>query len=111
MGFLAKYPGTKMLLRPVEMRFSYPDSFAVASPDAYETLLWDVMNNDPTLFMRAARLKRRGRFLCQHWMHGWNRLQTVFPTTLLAVGGRRRPTSFLLARGTHGERSRESPVV
>ena len=42
-----------MLLQPVEMRFSYPDSFAGASPDAYETLLWDVMNNDPTLFMRA----------------------------------------------------------
>ena len=63
MGFLAKYPGTKMLLQPVEMRFSYPDSFAVASPDAYETLLWDVMNNDPTLFMRADQVEAAWQIL------------------------------------------------
>jgi len=48
-----------MLLRPVEMRFNYQDAFAVPSPDAYETLLWDVMNNDPTLFMRADQLLAR----------------------------------------------------
>jgi len=57
LGFQAKYPGPKMLLRPVEMRFNYEDSFAVPSPDAYETLLWDVMNNDPTLFMRADQVE------------------------------------------------------
>ena len=57
MGFQAKYPGPKMLLRPVEMRFAYQDSFAVRSPDAYETLLWDVMNDDPTLFMRADQVE------------------------------------------------------
>jgi glucose-6-phosphate 1-dehydrogenase len=57
MGFQAKYPGPQMLLRPVAMRFSYPESFAVPSPDAYETLLWDVMNDDPTLFMRADQIE------------------------------------------------------
>jgi glucose-6-phosphate 1-dehydrogenase len=57
LGFQAKYPGPKMLLRPVEMRFGYQESFAVPSPDAYETLLWDVMNNDPTLFMRADQVE------------------------------------------------------
>jgi glucose-6-phosphate 1-dehydrogenase len=57
LGFQAKYPGPKMLLRPVEMRFSYQESFAIPSPDAYETLLWDVMNNDPTLFMRADQVE------------------------------------------------------
>ncbi|MGB7630770.1 MAG: glucose-6-phosphate dehydrogenase [Candidatus Deferrimicrobium sp.] len=57
MGFQAKYPGPKMLLRPVEMRFTYQDSFSVPSPYAYETLLWDVMNNDPTLFMRADQVE------------------------------------------------------
>jgi glucose-6-phosphate 1-dehydrogenase len=63
MGFQAKYPGPKMLLRPVEMRFSYRDSFAVSSPDAYETLLWDVMNNDPTLFMRADQVEAAWQLL------------------------------------------------
>ena len=57
LGFQAKYPGPKMLLRPVEMRFNYEESFAAPSPDAYETLLWDVMNNDPTLFMREDQVE------------------------------------------------------
>jgi glucose-6-phosphate 1-dehydrogenase len=57
LGFQAKFPGPQMLLRPVEMRFNYEESFAAPSPDAYETLLWDVMNNDPTLFMRADQVE------------------------------------------------------
>jgi glucose-6-phosphate 1-dehydrogenase len=57
MSFQAKYPGPKMLLRPVEMRFTYQEGFAIPTPDAYETLLWDVMNNDPTLFMRADQIE------------------------------------------------------
>jgi glucose-6-phosphate 1-dehydrogenase len=61
--FQAKYPGPKMLLRPVEMRFTYKDSFAVPSPDAYETLLWDVMNRDPTLFMRNDQVEAAWRLL------------------------------------------------
>jgi glucose-6-phosphate 1-dehydrogenase len=63
MGFQAKYPGPKLMLRPVEMRFNYRDSFAVPSPDAYETLLWDVMNNDPTLFMRADQVEAAWQLL------------------------------------------------
>ena len=63
LGFQAKYPGTTMLLRPVEMRFSYKESFEAPSPDAYETLLWDVMNNDPTLFMRADQVEAAWRLL------------------------------------------------
>lgn len=61
--FQAKYPGPTMILRPAEMRFRYRDNFAVPSPDAYETLLWDVMNNDPTLFMREDQIEASWRFL------------------------------------------------
>jgi glucose-6-phosphate 1-dehydrogenase len=57
LGFQAKYPGPKMQLRPVDMRFSYHESFEAPSPDAYETLLWDVMKNDATLFMRADQVE------------------------------------------------------
>ncbi len=57
MGFQAKVPGPRMLLRPVEMRFNYQDSFSVPSPDAYETLLSDVINHDPTLFMRTDQVE------------------------------------------------------
>ncbi len=55
--FQAKQPGPKMHLRSVEMQFNYRDAFAGQSPDAYETLLWDVMKNDPTLFMRADQVE------------------------------------------------------
>jgi glucose-6-phosphate 1-dehydrogenase len=51
--FEAKYPGLEMRLSPVIMQFYYREAFKVPSPDAYETLLIDVMRNDPTLFMRA----------------------------------------------------------
>ncbi len=55
--FQAKQPGSKMLLRSVDMQFNYADSFAILSPDAYETLLWDIMKNDATLFMRADQVE------------------------------------------------------
>jgi glucose-6-phosphate 1-dehydrogenase len=63
LNFQAKYPGAKLQLRPVEMRFSYRDSFATPSPEAYETLLWDVMKNDATLFMRADQVESAWRLL------------------------------------------------
>jgi len=35
------------------MRFTYREAFQTTLPDAYETLLLDVMLGDATLFMRA----------------------------------------------------------
>jgi glucose-6-phosphate 1-dehydrogenase len=63
LGFQAKYPGPKMRLRPVDMRFSYRESFDAPSPDAYETLLWDLMKNDATLFMRADQVEAAWQWL------------------------------------------------
>jgi len=51
--FQAKQPGQTVRLAPVEMDFSYRETFKEAPPEAYETLLLDVMRGDPTLFMRA----------------------------------------------------------
>jgi glucose-6-phosphate 1-dehydrogenase len=61
--FQAKYPGSKMHLRSVQMQFNYQDAFAVRSPEAYETLLWDIMKNDATLFMRADQVEAAWRLL------------------------------------------------
>ena len=63
LGFQAKYPGPKMQLRAVDMQFNYQDAFALQSPDAYETLLWDLMQNDATLFMRADQVEAAWRLL------------------------------------------------
>ncbi len=61
--FQAKHPGPKMVLQPVDMRFSYRESFATPSPEAYVTLLSDVIGNDATLFMRADQVEAAWRLL------------------------------------------------
>ncbi len=47
-----KVPGIEMKLQPVNMDFTYNDSFCEPSPEAYETLLLDVLEGDTTLFIR-----------------------------------------------------------
>lgn len=61
--FQAKHPGPKMVLQPVDMKFSYHESFATPSPAAYVTLLADVIGNDATLFMRADQVEAAWRLL------------------------------------------------
>jgi glucose-6-phosphate 1-dehydrogenase len=55
--FLAKQPGLSMRLSPVQMHFSYLEAFRTTPPDAYETLLLDVMLGDATQFMRADQVE------------------------------------------------------
>src|SRR5699024_9407295 len=50
--FQAKQPGLEMLLNPVDMTFNYDQTYSEEPPEAYETLLLDVMEGDATLFMR-----------------------------------------------------------
>ncbi|CUH97290.1 Glucose-6-phosphate 1-dehydrogenase [Propionispora sp. 2/2-37] len=53
----AKEPGLGMKLKQVDMHYSYREVFHTESPDAYETLLVDIMRNDPALFMRADQVE------------------------------------------------------
>jgi glucose-6-phosphate 1-dehydrogenase len=55
--FMAKRPGPAMRLAPVSMRFNYEEEFRTEGPEAYETLLLDVMRGDATLFMRADQVE------------------------------------------------------
>ena len=50
--FQAKRPGPAMRLSTQEMRFTYQEAFQIIPPEAYETLLLDVIKGDATLFMR-----------------------------------------------------------
>lgn len=61
--FMAKEPGYAMNLQPVMMRFSYQEEFDARIPDAYETLLREVMLGDTTLFMRADQVEAAWRFI------------------------------------------------
>jgi len=61
--FMAKEPGSHLRLRPVDMRFCYTEAFQVEIPAAYETLLWDVMVGDATLFMRTDQVEAAWKLL------------------------------------------------
>jgi glucose-6-phosphate 1-dehydrogenase len=49
----AKRPGPINQIEPVQLDFSYAKSFGANPPEAYERLLLDSMNGDPTLFTRS----------------------------------------------------------
>jgi glucose-6-phosphate 1-dehydrogenase len=53
LAFQAKVPGPEMRLGRVDMAFAYEDYFASAPATGYETLLYDCMIGDQTLFHRA----------------------------------------------------------
>jgi glucose-6-phosphate 1-dehydrogenase len=61
--FGAKVPGQGLQIRTVNMDFRYGSSFAVDSPDAYETLLVDAMIGDASLFTRADEVERAWEIL------------------------------------------------
>ena len=57
LSFLAKQPGVTLRLSPKDMNFRYAEAFRTETPEAYETLLLDVMQGDATLFMRADQVE------------------------------------------------------
>jgi glucose-6-phosphate 1-dehydrogenase len=70
--FQAKRPGPQMILNPVDMVFSYAEAYEDEEPEAYETLLEDVMEGNPTLFMRADQVEAAWRVITpimEAWQH------------------------------------------
>lgn len=61
--FGAKRPGVEMHTGTVHMDFCYQSGFGVRSPAAYETLLLDVMQGDPTLFTRRDEVEAQWRLI------------------------------------------------
>jgi glucose-6-phosphate 1-dehydrogenase len=51
--FAAKQPGRKVQLADVNMDFRYADYFKTAPSTGYETLIYDCLVGDATLFQRA----------------------------------------------------------
>lgn len=51
--FAVKVPGPTVKVRPVEMRFCYRDYFGLENRTGYETLLYDAMVGDASLFKRG----------------------------------------------------------
>lgn len=77
--FQAKRPGTEMVLNPVDMVFSYGDTFDEQEPEAYETLLEDVIEGNQTLFMRADQVEAAWEVISPH-IEAWEKRPPVdFP--------------------------------
>jgi glucose-6-phosphate 1-dehydrogenase len=53
LALTAKHPGPKMALSPIDLRFRYSDAFQMAPNVGYETLIYDCLIGDSTLFQRA----------------------------------------------------------
>ncbi|WP_428394236.1 glucose-6-phosphate dehydrogenase [Lichenicoccus sp.] len=72
--FNAKRPGQIVELNDVRMDFRYDDFFALKPSTGYETLIYDVLIGDPTLFNRADNIEA-----------GWKGVQPILDA--VANGG------------------------
>lgn len=69
--FGAKIPGPTMSLGDVRMDFKYQDYFGASPSTGYETLIYDVMIGDATLFQRADNIEA-GWQVVQPILDFWN---------------------------------------
>jgi glucose-6-phosphate 1-dehydrogenase len=70
LSLVAKIPGTRMAIRPVNMEFLYGTSFLSQSPEAYERLITDAMRGDATLFTRNDEVEAQWR-ICDPIVKFW----------------------------------------
>ncbi len=73
--FNAKEPGQTLRLDGVQMDFCYKDFFDLKPSTGYETLIYDVLIGDPTLFNRADNIEA-----------GWKAVQSILDA--VAAGGK-----------------------
>jgi glucose-6-phosphate 1-dehydrogenase len=77
--FQSKRPGQSMTLNPVDMIFRYKDAYDGNEPEAYETLLLDVMEGNATLFMRKDQVEAAWKIIMPV-LEAWkNRMPVSFP--------------------------------
>jgi glucose-6-phosphate 1-dehydrogenase len=76
--FEVKRRGPVMDLAAVKMDFRYDDWFAKEANVGYETLLYDVMTGDQTLFMRADMVEQAWRIV-QPVLDDWAANKAAFP--------------------------------
>jgi glucose-6-phosphate 1-dehydrogenase len=101
--FQAKQPGPQMTLQPVEMVFSYSDAYGekMQQPEAYETLLEDVIEGNPTLFMRADQVEEAWKII-QPILDAWQTRQPVdFPNYAPGTWGPEDAEALIAKDGHH----------
>jgi glucose-6-phosphate 1-dehydrogenase len=75
----AKIPGTRMIIRPVNMEFLYGTAFLSQSPEAYERLITDAMRGDAMLFTRNDEVEAQWR-ICDPIVSAWGHAPGPLPS-------------------------------
>jgi len=76
--FSTKIPGPSVRMGGVEMTFNYGDHFKAAPSTGYETLIYDCMQGDATLFQRADTIEAGWR-LVQPLLDAWSKASNGAP--------------------------------
>ncbi len=103
LGFQAKRPGIEMSLSPVEMQFDYDHTYtsnSTETPEAYETLLLDIMEGDSTLFMRADQVEAAWKVVMPIIENWENNPAVNFPNYAAGTAGPEEAEA-LIARDGH----------
>jgi glucose-6-phosphate 1-dehydrogenase len=102
--FEVKRPGLVADLAAVKMDFHYDDWFPKEPNVGYETLLYDVMIGDPTLFMRADMVEQSWRIV-QPVLDAWAKDGAADPPIYPAGSSGPSEADALLARDDRRWRS------
>jgi len=78
MGFdlLAKRPGPTLELESIRLGFAYKDFFEMLPSTGYETLIFDCLAGDQTLFQRADNIENGWRAV-QPFLDAWSKNSSV----------------------------------
>ncbi len=96
--FNGKRPGQGIAMDRISLDFLYGRSFDRPNPDAYETLLLDVMLGDATLFMRADEVEAQWRIV----MPLLERMAHESPTPVFYEAGSMGPDAAYEMLQRHG---------
>ena len=96
--FGAKVPGPGISVRAVEMDFSYKDYFQAEPSTGYETLIYDAMIGDATLYQRADTIEAGWRAV-QPVLDAWHASKDELPTYAAGSAGPKEADDLLARDG------------
>jgi len=96
-----KRPGLEMILNTVDMLFNYKGTYNTGEPEAYETLLTDIMLGDQTLFMRGDQVEAAWE-LIMPILNAWNTKESLnFPNYHSGSWGPELAEALIAQNGFH----------
>lgn len=84
--FNAKIPGPDVRLGQVDMKFKYSDYFGIEPQTGYETILYECMNGDHTLF-KTAEMEETSWTVVQSVLDVWGTIKPHFPNYVSGTWG------------------------